>query len=175
MRPERAPAQRAYDAAAGAIAARLDDGQSVAVLCEGDPYYYGSFMYLDQRLGAQFEVEIVPGITSLTAAAAQLGRPLAARRDRLKVLPAMLARDVLRKELSGTEAAAIIKIGRYFDTVREVLDELQLSDRAYVVSHATLPQQQIDRLDRLPAGESRYFSTILVYAGDEPFHRERQS
>lgn len=88
MRVERFPARAVYDRAAADVSAELEAGNDVVVLCEGDPFFYGSFMYLHERLADRFPVEIVPGVTSLTACAARLGRPLTARNDVLTVIPA---------------------------------------------------------------------------------------
>ena len=90
MSVERAPAQAAYDKGAAEIAAALDAGQDVVCLCEGDPFFYGSFMYLFARLSDRYRVEVVPGVTSITACAASAGLPLAARNERLTVLPLSL-------------------------------------------------------------------------------------
>ncbi|HEX2017581.1 MAG TPA: SAM-dependent methyltransferase, partial [Aurantimonas sp.] len=90
MRVERFPAASVYDQAASVIAAHLAAGRDVAVLCEGDALFYGSFMYIFERLADRFPAEIVPGVTSVSAAAARLKRPLAARNDVLTVLPAPL-------------------------------------------------------------------------------------
>ena len=90
MRPGRAPAQAIYDRGAADIALHLEAGRDVVVLCEGDPLFYGSFMYLLVRLADRFDVEIVPGVTSLSACAAAQIRPLVARSDRLTVLPGTL-------------------------------------------------------------------------------------
>lgn len=169
MRRERAPAQAAYDAAARTIAGRLDAGEDVAVLCAGDPFFYGSFMYLFARLAPRYPAEIVPGVSALTAAAARLRRPLAARDDVLRVVPATLGEARLRAELGGAEAVAIIKVGRHFAKVRALLDELGLTDRAAIVESATMAGERIMPLAAVPAGERPYFSTILVYAGSEPW------
>ena len=85
---ERFPAQEVYDAAAAELRAHLRAGRDAAVLCEGDPFFYGSFMYLFGRMAEEFPVEVVPGVSSLTACAAVLGAPLAARNDVLTVVPA---------------------------------------------------------------------------------------
>ena len=99
MRAAREPAQIAYDAGAEAIAAHLAAGREVAVLCEGDPFFYGSFMYLFARLSGRFHAEIIPGVTSMTACAAALRRPLCARNDVLTLIPATLPQDALRAQL----------------------------------------------------------------------------
>lgn len=167
MKTERAPARCAYDTAAVEISAHLDDGRDVVFLCEGDPFFFGSFMYLFERLKAKHACKVVPGVTSLTACAAELGRPLAARNDVLKVLPAPLEAAALTEELKSAESAAIIKVGRHFEKVRAVLEKLDLTHTAWIVEAATNPQQQIRPLADVPAGEKPYFSTILVYRGDE--------
>ena len=90
MRTGRAPAQSIYDQGARDIAAHLAAGRDVVLLCEGDPLFYGSFMYLLVRLRDDFPVEIVPGVSSLSACAAAQSHPLVARSDILTVLPATL-------------------------------------------------------------------------------------
>ena len=167
MCTDRQPAAEVYDNAALTIADHLEAGEDVAFLCEGDPFFYGSFMYLFARIAEKHSTEVVPGITSLTACAAALGRPLAARNERLTVLPAPLPEQDLREELSRVQAAAIIKVGRHFDKVRRVLLDLGLADRAAIVEQATRQAQRITPLAALPDGEQPYFSTILVYCGDE--------
>ena len=167
MAVERGPAQAAYDGAAVAILVHLRAGRDVAWLCEGDPLFYGSAMYLVARVGPHAPVQIVPGITSLTAAAAVAGRPLAARNEMLKVLPAPLDDATLRTELAATPAAAIIKVGRHFDRIRALLAETGHADGAVVVEHATTPRQRITRLAAFAHDERPYFSTILCYRGTE--------
>ena len=167
MRRERGPARAVYDGAAEAIAAELGMGLSVAYLCEGDPLFYGSAMYLLDRLGDRYPVEIVPGVTSLTAAAAAIARPLAARNDVLKVLPAPLPDDVLVRELASAGSVAIIKLGSHFDRVRDLLVTLGLAEGAMVVIHASTGHEKVLPLLAMPAGERPYFSIILIYAGSE--------
>ncbi len=133
MRVEREPAQAAYDAGASAIATHLKAGRDVVVLCEGDPFFYGSFMYIFARLARDFQTIVVPGVTSITAAAAAIGRPLAARNEVLKVLPATLELDRLREELHTAQSAAIIKVGRHFGKVRNILGALDLIVKVHVI------------------------------------------
>ncbi len=167
MKTERAPARCAYDAAAVEISAHLGEGRDVVFLCEGDPFFFGSFMYIFERLKANHACKVVPGVTSLTACAAELGRPLAGRNDVLKVLPAPLEAAALARELKGAESAAIIKVGRHFEKVRSVLAKLDLTHTAWIVEAATNPEQQIRPLGDVPEGEKPYFSTILIYRGEE--------
>lgn len=163
MVAERFPAQEVYDRAAAEIGEHLRTGQDVAVLCEGDPFFYGSFMYLFARLAADWPVEIVPGISSLTACAAALDAPLAARNDVLAVLPAPLSDDVLAARLDACDAAAIIKVGRHFERIRDLLRTLGLADSARYIERATLDRQHIAALDEVGADDAPYFSMILIH------------
>jgi len=167
MTVARAPAQAAYDAAAVELAAELSAGRDVAVLCEGDPFFYGSFMYLFGRLAERFPVEVVPGVSSLTACAAALGAPLAARNDILAVLPAPLPEEELERRLLACDAAAIIKLGRHYPKVLGLLQRLGLAEQARYVERATLPQQRILPLDALPEEAVPYFSMILLHRRGE--------
>lgn len=167
MAVERGPAQAAYDAAAAEILAHLRAGRDVAYLCEGDPLFYGSAMYLVARIAPHAPIATIPGITSLTAAAAAISRPLAARNEMLKILPAPLSDAELRPELEATPAAAIIKVGRHFDRIRTLLGETGHAANAIVVEHATSSRQRITRLADFAHDERPYFSTILCYRGAE--------
>lgn len=167
MSTDRAPAQAAYDALSGELAQRLRDGKKIAYLCEGDPLFYGSAMYLLSRLAPDFDVSIVPGITSMTASAAAIGRPLAARNDVLKVLPAPLDDQRLLAELEGAEAVAIIKIGRHFDRIRALLETTGHAQNAVIIERATGADETISPLRDYDSDTRPYFSTILCYAGSE--------
>ena len=159
----RFPAQAVYDRAAEAIGAHLRAGRDVVVLCQGDPFFYGSFMYLFGRLARDWTVEVVPGVSSLTACAAALGAPLAARDDALVVLPATLPEAVLEARLRDADAAAIIKLGRHGAKVRRVLDRLQLADQARYVEHASMASQRIARFADVAADAIPYFAMVLVH------------
>lgn len=168
MTVERAPAQEAYDTGAAAIAAALDAGEDVVCLCEGDPFFYGSFMYLFARLSGKYQVEVVPGVTSVTACAARAGMPLAARNERLTVLPGPLPEDELRARIEGAESVVIMKVGRHMAKIRAVIDGLGLTDHAVYVERATLPQEVVsplaDATEKAP-----YFSMILLTKGADPW------
>lgn len=164
----RAPAQAAYDAGAARIAIELEAGRDVVCLCEGDPFFYGSFMYLFARLATRFRVEVVPGVTSVTACAARAGLPLAARNERLTVLPGPLPADELRRRIEGAESVAIMKVGRHLDKIRQVIDGLGLTDHAVYVERASLPEEVICPLAAAP-GTAPYFSMILLTKGADPW------
>ncbi|MFU8777099.1 MAG: precorrin-2 C(20)-methyltransferase, partial [Roseovarius sp.] len=140
MSVERAPAQAAYDRGAAEIAGALDAGDDVVCLCEGDPFFYGSFMYLFARLSGRYAVEVVPGVTSIAACAARAGRPLVARNERLTVLPGPLPEAELRARIEGAESVAIMKVGRHLAKIRAVIDDLGLTAQAVYVERASLPE-----------------------------------
>ena len=168
MSVERAPAQAAYDKGATEIAAALDAGKDVVCLCEGDPFFYGSFMYLFARLSDRYRVEVVPGVTSITACAARAGMPLAARNERLTVLPGPLPEDELRARIDGAESVVIMKVGRHLPKIRAVINYLGLTDKAVYVERATLPQEVVVPLAQAPE-KGPYFSMILLTKGADPW------
>ena len=162
MRTEREPAQKAYDEGAAAISKHLEIGVDVIMLCEGDPFFYGSFMYMFERLAGTFNTVVVPGVTSITAAASVIGQPLCERDDVLKVLPATMAETDLQRELSTASAAAIIKVGRHFVKVKRVLSALHLEDHATAVERATHDTQMIRDVAQIHEDALPYFTTIIV-------------
>jgi precorrin-2/cobalt-factor-2 C20-methyltransferase len=155
-----------YDRAARDILAEIRAGRDVAVLCEGDPFFYGSFMYLHARLARACDVTVVPGVSSLMACAAMAGVPLSSRNDSLTVIPAPLPDDALRARLSNGNAAAIVKVGRHLSRVRRVLDAAGTLSRALLVERATLAEQRVRRLADVREETAPYFSMILV-AGED--------
>ena len=162
MKVERESAQIAYDDGAKQISAVLDTGRDVIFLCEGDPFFYGSFMYIFERLAAKYKTIVVPGVTSITAAAAEMGQPLAERDEILKVLPATMPVEKLKAELATCNAAAIIKVGRHFAKVKATLAELSLLDHATAIENATRPDQTIRPLNNIESDILPYFTTIIV-------------
>ncbi len=162
MIPGAFPNHGVYDRYAAEIAAHLDAGRDVAVLCEGDPFFYGSFMYLDQRLAGEYETQVVPGVSSLNACAARAGWPLASRGDVLSVLPATLNEEILEARLRETASAAIIKVGRHLDKVLKIINKLGLAGNACYVEHATMGCEKILPVAGLALEAAPYFSMILV-------------
>lgn len=160
LEPEKATS--IYDQEIAPIAAHLAAGRDVVVLCEGDPFFYGSFMYLFTRLSDQYETEVVPGISSLMACPIALGTPFTYYTDILTVLPAPLPAEVLITQLLATDAAAIMKLGRHFTKVRDILHQLGLASRARYIERATMAQQRILPLDEVNPDEVPYFSMIVV-------------
>ena len=169
MRVERFPARQVYDRAAEDVGRHLHAGRDVAVLCEGDPFFYGSFMYLYERLAGRYPCEVVPGISSMMAAGAVLGQPLAARNDVLTVLPGPLADDDLRAALSSAQAVCIIKVGRHLARIRALLEHEGWLDEAWLLERVTMGAERRMRLRDVDGDTAPYFSIVLAYRGAEPW------
>ena len=164
---DRYPAQAVYDQSSRDIAAHLAAGRDVAVLCLGDPFFYGSFMYLFARLSESHRTVVVPGVTSLAAAAASLGAPLAARDDVLTVIPALLDDAAITARLKSADAAAIIKLGRHFARIRALLATNGLLGVARYVEYASFEQERVMPLDAVDPARVPYFSLVLVHRRGE--------
>ena len=167
MRLGRAPAQSIYDVGASNIASHLDAGRDVVMLCEGDPLFYGSFMYILARLQDAYEIEVVAGVTSVTACAASHLHPLVARNDSLIILPGPLDDVGLRARIGLADAVVIMKLGRHMPRVRALLVDMGLADQTLYVSHASLDREARCSLANAP-DEAPYFSMLLIYKGDDP-------
>src|SRR6185312_5348961 len=155
-----------YDESAERLSKHLDAGRDVVVLAEGDPLFYSSYMYMHDRLSPRYASDIVPGVTSLTAAATALTTPLARHEDILTVLPGTLPIPELARRLADTDAAAIMKLGRTFDGVIEALRQSgRLSDAQYVERASTGEQRILPVTDVDPATVP-YFSMIVVPGRD---------
>jgi precorrin-2 C20-methyltransferase/precorrin-3B C17-methyltransferase len=151
-----------YAAAAERLAAHLDAGRDVVVLAEGDPLFYGSYMHMHKRLAHRYPTEVVPGVTSVSAAAAALGRPLVERDEVLTVLPGTLPRAELARRLRDTDAAAVLKLGRTFGAVRGALADAGRLDEAQYVERATMSGQRTGGLADVDPDSVPYFAVALV-------------
>ncbi|KIL98191.1 Cobalt-precorrin-2 C20-methyltransferase [Paramagnetospirillum magnetotacticum MS-1] len=158
---DRAGTEAAYDRAAQEIAAHLEAGRDVAVLCEGDPFFFGSFIYLFARLSPRFGVEVVPGVSSIMAAAADLQAPLCAWDDGVAIIPATRSESEIEAALAASDAAVIMKVGRHLPKVKAVLQRLGLWEKARIVERVGLPGRK--RHDPTTITELPYFSLILVH------------
>jgi precorrin-2 C20-methyltransferase/precorrin-3B C17-methyltransferase len=151
-----------YAEAAGRLAAHLDAGRDVVVLAEGDPFFYGSYMHMHKRLAHRYPAEVVPGVTSVSAASAVLGRPLMERDEVLTVLPGTLPPAELAARLAGTDSAAVMKLGRTFDGVREALAKAGRLDDAWYVERATTDRERSGPLTDVDPDSVPYFSLALL-------------
>lgn len=151
-----------YEAGAASVAERLLAGRDVALLSEGDPLFYGSFMHLFVRLRARFPVTIVPGVTAISGCLAAAQIPVAWGDDALTVLPGTLPFASLVKRLDGCNAVAIMKIGRNLAKIRAALAGAGLADRAVYVEHATTEKEIVLPLAQKSGDDAPYFAMIVV-------------
>jgi precorrin-2 C20-methyltransferase/precorrin-3B C17-methyltransferase len=165
-----------YAEASARLAAHLDAGRTVAVLAEGDPLFYGSYMHMHKRLADRYDTEVIPGVTSVSAAAARLGTPLAEGEEVLTILPGTLPEEELTARLASTDAAVVMKLGRTFTKVRSALEGSgRLGDARYV-ERATMAGERLAELADVDAESVPYFSVAVLpsKAGAErPEARER--
>lgn len=156
--------QAFYDRAAERIAVHLSAGRDVAVLCEGDPFLYGSFMYLFDRLRGRFAVEVVPGVTGMSGCWSRASTPMTRDIDTLTVVPATLDSRRLADMLGMADAAVVMKVGRHLGRLREVLRDLGRLDEAIYVERGTMACERIVPLAELADAEAPYFSLVLLPA-----------
>ena len=134
----------------------------MVVLAEGDPFFYGSYMHMHKRLADRYETEVVPGVTSVSAASAVLGRPLMERDETLTVLPGTLPPDELATRLATTDSAAVMKLGRTFEGVRGALERAGRLDDAWYVERATSDRERQARVADVDPATVPYFSLVLL-------------
>jgi len=151
-----------YDESAALLATEMEAGRTVAVLCDGDPFFYGSFMHLWRRLAHRFPTEIVPGVTGMAGAWAQAAAPITWGDDIMTVLPGTLPEAELTRRLVDTDAAVIMKLGRNLPKVRRALRTAGLIHRAIYVERATMAEQVVAKLGDKADDEAPYFSMVLV-------------
>ncbi|MFI9503173.1 precorrin-3B C(17)-methyltransferase [Nocardia sp. NPDC052566] len=151
-----------YEQAAERLAVHLAAGRSVALLAAGDPLFYSSYMHMHRRLADRFEAEIIPGITSVSAASAALGTPLVEGEQVLTVLPGTMPVDELTRRLRDTDAAAIMKLGRTYPGVRRALSDSGRLDDAYYVERASSTRERVLRAADVADADVPYFSITLV-------------
>ncbi|MFF0526986.1 precorrin-2 C(20)-methyltransferase [Nocardia amikacinitolerans] len=151
-----------YEKAAERLAAHLAAGRTVALLAAGDPLFYSSYMHMHRRLADRFEAEIVPGITSVSAASAALGTPLVEGEQVLTVLPGTMPTEELTRRLRDTDAAAIMKLGRTYPGVRQALSDAGRLDDAYYVERASTDRERVRTAAEVNDADVPYFSITLV-------------
>lgn len=162
-----------YAESAARIAAHLDAGRDVVLLAEGDPLFYGSFMYMHDRLAERYEVEIVPGVPAFAAATAATASPLARQTDVLTVLPGTLPEPELARRLADTDAAIIMKLGRTFPAVRRALEAAGRLGHALYVERASTPEQRWVPVADVDPETVPYFSLIVVTGDSRNGRRSR--
>lgn len=150
-----------YDQWADTLA-EITKSDDVVVLCEGDPFLYGSFMHLHTRLEGRTEVEIIPGITGMSGCWTATGQPITWGDDVLTVAMATLSEDELATRAANTDALVVMKIGRNLPKLRRALERAGRLHDAWLVQHGTMPQQRVRKLAEID-GTIPYFSIAIIH------------
>jgi precorrin-2/cobalt-factor-2 C20-methyltransferase len=151
-----------YASAAAAIAQRLDAGQDVALLCEGDPFFYGSSLAILDRLEGVYPHEVIPGVTGMSGCWSRAGIPMVHGDDVLTVLPGTLDEDRLVERLRTSDAVVIMKIGRNLTKIQAALRRAEVSEQAVYVEYGTTAAERIVRFADLKEQTAPYFSLVLI-------------
>jgi len=156
-----------YDEAADKIAAHLAAGCVVAVISEGDPLFYGSYMHLHTRLAPRFPTEIIAGVTGMSGCWSAAGMPIAQGDDVFTVLPATLPEDELTRRLAEADAAVVMKVGRHLSKLRRALATSGRLPRAIYVERGTMTDAKMIPLIAKPDDDAPYFAVVLVPGWEE--------
>ncbi|MBM7046811.1 MULTISPECIES: precorrin-2 C(20)-methyltransferase [Rhizobium] len=151
-----------YDASAEMVAAHLREGKTVAVLSEGDPLFYGSYMHLHVRLADRFPTEVIPGVTAMSGCWSLAGLPMVQGDDVLSVLPGTMKETELARRLGDTQAAVIMKVGRNLPKIRRALEAAGRLEEAIYVERGTMTNGAMTPLASRDDAEAPYFSLVLV-------------
>jgi precorrin-2/cobalt-factor-2 C20-methyltransferase len=151
-----------YDHWAARLRAVAKD-QDVVVLCEGDPFFYGSFMHLYSRLRGDLEIEIIPGITGMSGCWTATGEPITWGDDVLSVLMGTLPEDILAAQMQGADALVVMKTGRNLPKIRRALHRSGRLDAAWLVESGTMPGQKVMRLTEVEDEACPYFAIVMVH------------
>jgi precorrin-2/cobalt-factor-2 C20-methyltransferase len=156
-----------YDTAAATLAAQLDSGRAVAVICEGDPLFYGSYMHLHVRLSPRYPTQVIAGVTGMSGCWSAAGAPIAQGDDVLMVLPATLPEPELERRLKDADAAVVMKLGRHLPKIRRTLARTGRLARAIYVERGSTQAAVTMRLADKPDDEAPYFAIVLVPGWEE--------
>lgn len=138
-------------------------GEDVVVLCEGDPFFYGSFMHLYERLKDKVAVEVVPAITGMSAAWTATGVPITWGDDVLSVLLGTMSEPDLTRYMTEADAIVVMKVGRNLPKVRAALEAAGKLDRAWLVECASMPEETAVPLTKAGDKTVPYFSIVIVH------------
>jgi len=155
-----------YDAASDIIFKELHDGKSVAWITQGDPFFYSTFMYLYQQMRLRYPevpIEVIPGITSPSAAAARAGVPVSQLNDKVAVLPATYGLEALPHLLDEFATVFLMKVNRVFDPLLDVLAGLKMPVQSiYLEKVGTTEERIVTDLETLRGQKLPYFSLVLL-------------
>ncbi|CDO37597.1 precorrin-2 C(20)-methyltransferase [Novosphingobium sp. KN65.2] len=151
-----------YERSTERLLALARKGEDIVVLCEGDPFFYGSFMHLHSRLTGHVPVEVVPGITGMSGAWNATNVPITWGDDVLTVVTATLPEADLERRIRDTDALVVMKIGRNLAKLRRAVAAAGREQDAWLVEHAAMPNQRVTRLAEAE-NVTPYFSILLIH------------
>lgn len=143
--------------------AKLAETETVVVLCEGDPLFYGSFMHLHTRLQGRAEVEVIPAIPGMVGCWNALDTPFTWGDDTLTVLMGTLPEDDLVDHIERSDALVVMKTGRNLPRIRRALMRAGRLEDAWLVEKGTMPTERIARLADVADDDCPYFAIVLVH------------
>ena len=157
-----------YDASAATVARHLDARRTVAIIAEGDPLFYGSYMHLHVRLAPRYPTEVIAGVTGMSGCWSAIGTPIAQGDDVFTVLPATLGAEELERRLADCDAAVVMKLGRHLPKVRRALERTGRLARAIYVERGTMENAAMMRLAEKKDDDAPYFAVVLVPGWNTP-------
>ena len=161
--PDYAQPARALLRRLGAAPREIAREADVVVLCEGDPFFYGSFMHLHVRLQGRAAIEVIAGIPGMAGCWNAVGMPIALGDDVMTVLMGTLAEEELTVRARGCDALVIMKTGRNLQKVRRALEAAGRLDEAWLIERGTMPGERVARLRDVDVAECPYFAIVLVH------------
>jgi precorrin-2/cobalt-factor-2 C20-methyltransferase len=156
-----------YGSCADQLAGLLGEGLSVAVICEGDPFFYGSYLHLHRRLAHRVPTEVVAGVTGMSACWTRAGTPITSGDDVLTVVPGTLDQASITQHLRHADAAVVMKLGDNLPKVRAAIAELGLTERAMYVERGSMQGELVVPLAELPGGAKAPYFAMIIVAGRE--------
>jgi len=152
-----------YDECCLHIKSVIESGEDVCVLCEGDPFFYGSFMHIYERLRFEVPIEVIPAITGMSAAWTATELPITWGDNILTILMGTLSKEVLVDKIRTTDAAVIMKVGRNLDKIRAAITLAERENEAFIVEFAAMSNQSVSKLVEYNKGVAPYFSIIILH------------
>ncbi len=142
---------------------RLAREDNIVVLCEGDPFFYGSFMHLYSRLQGRAELDVIAGIPGMAGCWNVVGQPIALGDDVMTVLMGTLPEEELNRRVNNEDALVIMKTGRNLAKIRRALQAAGRLDRAWLIERGTMPGERVARLKEIESTDCPYFAIVLVH------------
>ncbi|AJE02426.1 precorrin-2 C(20)-methyltransferase [Geobacter pickeringii] len=170
MKKDQAGLDEFWEKAAAEVAEEVRQGRDVAFITIGDPFLYSTFLYLYRifrERHPEIVIEIVPGISSINAAAAAAGMPLGMAHERIAILPTTYEDDELRQTFARFDTVILMKVNRVFDRIYALLTELGLARSAVFVRRVGSGEEEVVYdLERLVGEKLDYLSLLIVRKGE---------